>query len=239
VEVERRLRHCSPAEHVEKHAHVRPLVAADDPRQPGRLAGQRADPFDLGIERRLQVLERERVVQDGDVAPRLGRGVGGAGGGQPGRADQARRRQGAQHAQSRRRAEGAERFGERAVAVEASEVVAHADPFTYPVRRMAAITRAAPSAGLAAVGAGSSPSRSRIQAAWRASTETIVATAASDGLVRFAAWPSSAATPRSSRTRAAPAKRSGSVTASPKSNVGAGFARDPSVWRRKATWARS
>src|SRR6185312_10378623 len=155
---------------------------------------QRADPLDLGVERRLEILERERVVQDRDVALRLGRRVGGAGGGQPGRADQPRRRQGAQDSAPRRRSERAERLGERAVAVEPIEAVAHADPFTYPVRRMAAITRAAPSLGLAAVGAGSSPSRSRIQAACRASTETMVATAASDGLVRFAAWPSSTAT---------------------------------------------
>ena len=76
-------------------------------------------------------------------------------------------------------------------------------------------------------GAGSSPSRSRIQAAWRASTDTIAATEASDGLVRLPACPSSAATPRSSSVRAVAANRSELVTASPKSKTGAGFAREP------------
>ena len=66
------------------------------------------------------------------------------------------------------------------------ELVAHALPFTNPVRRMAARHLRAPSAaGFDADGAGSSPRRSRIHAAWRASTDTIVATAASDGLVRL------------------------------------------------------
>src|SRR6185437_13146127 len=213
---------------------------ADDPGHPGRLARQRADPLDLRVKGGLQVLEGERVVQDGDVTAGLARGVGARGAGERGRgADQPGGREDAQHRAPGRGRERGQRLGQRAVAVETVEVVAHDVPFTKPVRRMAASTRAAPSLGLAGVGAGSSPARSRIQAAWRASTDTMVATAASDGLVRLAAWPSRAATPRSSSTRAATTKRSGSVTASPKSNVGAGFARDPSVWRRNATWARS
>ena len=49
------------------------------------------------------------------------------------------------------------------------------------------MTRCAGIDGSDASGAGFIPRRSRIQAAWRDSTDTIRAAAASDGLVRFGA----------------------------------------------------
>ena len=75
-----------------------------------------------------------------------------------------------------------ERLGDRAVAVHVVEL--HC---TYPLPLKVSITRCASIAGSAASGAGFMPRRSRIQAAWRDSTETIRAAAASAGVVRFGA----------------------------------------------------
>jgi hypothetical protein len=65
------------------------------------------------------------------------------------------------------------------------------------------------------------PRMSRIQAACRASTDTMRAAAASVARVRFVACPLYAATAVSSSATAVTAKRSGSAVVPPKSNVGA------------------
>ena len=75
-----------------------------------------------------------------------------------------------------------ERLGDRVVAVDLGK--AH---WTYPLPFKVSTTRSAGIDGSAASGAGFMPRRSRIHAAWRDSTDTILAAAASDGLVRFGA----------------------------------------------------
>ena len=71
---------------------------------------------------------------------------------------------------------------DRAVAIDVTE-----PHFTYPLPLKVAITRLAVIGGSDACGAGTSPWMSRIHAAWRASTETILAAAARVALVRFGA----------------------------------------------------
>ena len=82
---------------------------------------------------------------------------------------------------------------------------------------------------------------SRIQAAWRASTDTIVAALASVSGLRFAAWPLYAATTASSRAAAVRTKRCGSPATAATSavNGGAVGAALPSACSRNVTCSRS
>ena len=78
--------------------------------------------------------------------------------------------------------QGVERLGDRVVAIDVGE-----PHCTYPLPLKVSITRCASTDGSEASGAGFMPRRSRIQAAWRDSTETMRAAAASEPLVRFGA----------------------------------------------------
>ena len=119
VEVELGPRDGSPAERLAQRAHMGALVVAHDPGELGGLPRDGVDPLDLGVEARLQVLEGERVVQDGDVALGLARGLGDAGGGEGRRRrDQPRRRQHAQEPAPGGGRHRPDRLGQRAVAVE-------------------------------------------------------------------------------------------------------------------------
>ena len=184
AEVEARPLHRIRAEDLAKRLDVGPLVRADHARLLREAAGQDTEPLGLPVERLLDVLEREGVVEDRLVAA-LGRGL-------RRRGAHAEQRRPADHgaAQERRprlAVQDGDRLLERAVPVELAngQIMAH---LTYPDPFSVAATRSADAGGSDASGAGVTPAIARIQDACRASTETMRAAAASAPFVRFGAW---------------------------------------------------
>ena len=172
---------------------MRALDAAEHARGGLARAGERADPLRLGVEGVLQVLERQRVGEHGPVAARQLAGRGAA------REQHARRqRAGRREPAAQDVAAAVQRLGRLAhgaVAVDRGEVevpdrgVVVESHDSSPTRRSAARTPSLVSGSSVVFSAGGSPPMSRIHAAWRASTETIVAALASVSGLRFAAWP--------------------------------------------------
>ena len=163
---------------------MRALVRADHAGLLGYAAGQDAETLGLAVERLLDVLEREGVVEDRLVAA-AGRGLRRRGA----RAEQHRPADhgAAQERRARLAVQDGDRLLERAVTVDVAErqIAAH---WTYPDPFSVATTRFADAGGSDASGAGVTPAIARIHEACRASTETIRAAAASAALVRFGAW---------------------------------------------------
>jgi hypothetical protein len=76
LEVEGWPLHGFGAEQVEECLHVRTFRGADDACGLGGPAVESAAPLRLGVERRLQVLEDKRVIEDVDVRRRQSSGTG-------------------------------------------------------------------------------------------------------------------------------------------------------------------
>jgi hypothetical protein len=166
---------------------MRALDGTELPRNLGELPADRAQPLGLAVEGRLEVLERECVVEDRHV--RRGGGTlspvrNGQSSQQP-RAADGRLPQEAGPCVAR---DPVDRLRDRAVPVELAEGQAGHQP-RNPVWSTAAWTCAAVFGASVASGAGFLPAIARIQPACRASTETILAACASVGFVRFVAWP--------------------------------------------------
>ena len=167
---------------------MRALVAADGVGLLLELAAQHAIALDLGVEGRLQLLERQGEVEDRVVARAARRRRGGrrAGGQQRAAADE----RPAQELGAGGAVQAPQGLGQGAVAVDGLEALIDAHPyFTNPVRATAAWASLAEIGLSAAWGAGFSPTMSRIHDAWRASTETIRAASASASGVRLVAAP--------------------------------------------------
>src|SRR5205085_458497 len=134
----------------------------------------------LRVEGRLEALEAQAEVEDVDVghAVRRSRGCGE-------RCEHARAAQRglAQEAGARLALEDRYRLQQRLVAVQLLQRQGHG---RYPFVRRSLRTSSGLRAGSAGRGAGRAPARSRIQAAWRASTATMPAASATRGRVRLA-----------------------------------------------------
>jgi hypothetical protein len=119
VEVEERLGHGAASEHALEDAHVGELVGAERVRpqllRPAHAADG-ADAYGREVERRLQVLEDEVVVEDVAVAAR--RGALRRRRGEPRRKRRAAQCRSAQERGARRAVEAVERLGDRAVRVD-------------------------------------------------------------------------------------------------------------------------
>ena len=70
LEVERRPLDRLRAEQIAKRRYVRALDGAHDAHRARGLAGDLSDPLRLGVEGRLEIFQRERVVENRDIALR-------------------------------------------------------------------------------------------------------------------------------------------------------------------------